>query len=426
MKRSFQSAYCFRSLAIGLLGLCLWACGSDKPRDISSSEIAEVQVPKEKYGFNFSNFSVIEGTFNKGQVLGDLLLAHGIDYGQIVKIEKDTREVFDVRRIRPGDPYTLFCALDSIATAQYLVIETSVSRFVTYTFGEQPTAIAGEKPVELVLKTGSGEIQSSLSKTIADMGLSPELAFKLSDMYAWTIDFYRLQKGDHFRVCYEERFIDGAPAGMGRILAAEFWHRDERFASFRFTNDEVNDFYNEKGESLRKAFLKSPLKFSKITSSYSLKRFHPVQKRWKAHLGTDYGAPTGTPILATANGTIIEAAQTKYNGKYVKIKHNSTYTTQYLHMSKLIARKGQVVRQGDVIGLVGSTGLATGPHVCYRFWKNGKQEDPYKQNLPKSEPLPAKYMNAFALHRDSLLQKLEDAERPKLSAKSPTAIKELL
>src|SRR5690606_29284241 len=188
---------------------------------------------------------------------------------------------------------------------------------------------------------------------------------------------------------------------------AEFVHRDEAFYSYRFVQDSVANFFDENGESLRKAFLKAPLKFSRISSKYTMKRYHPVQKRWKAHLGTDYAAPPGTPIMATGDGTIVASAFSQYNGHYVKVKHNSTYTTQYLHMSKRKVKVGQRVKQGDIIGLVGSTGLATGPHVCYRFWKNGTQVDPYKQDLPPSEPIEPKYKDAFKAAMDTIAPRLE-------------------
>src|SRR5690606_7913613 len=218
---------------------------------------------------------------------------------------------------------------------------------------------------------------SSLSQTIAENDLSPTLANKLSDIYAWTVDFYQIQRGDYFKVIFEEVFVDDKSIGIGHILAAEFVHRDEKFYSYRFVQDSVANFFDEAGESLRKAFLKAPLKFSRISSRYTMKRYHPVQKRWKAHLGTDYAAPPGTPIMATGDGTVIDSRYENYNDNYVISSHKSKYTMQYLHMSMLMVSKGQLVREGEVIGLVGSTGLTTGPHVCYRCRKNGIQVDRY-------------------------------------------------
>jgi len=201
-------------------------------------------------------------------------------------------------------------------------------------------------------------------------------------------------------------------------LAAEFHHRDRSFRGIRFARADGVNYFDEEGESLRKAFLKAPLEYSRISSRFSLKRYHPVQKRWKAHLGTDYAAPKGTPILATGDGTVVESAYGKYNGYYVKIRHNGMYTTQYLHMDKILVKKGEVVKQGQVIGQVGSTGLATGPHVCYRFWKDGKQVDPYKEELPQSESLDPVFRAEFNQCRDSLMKIIEgiDINRPELMA----------
>lgn len=245
----------------------------------------------------------------------------------------------------------------------------------------------------------SGEINSSLYESLVEKGASPELTMRLADIYAWSIDFFRIQEGDHYKVIYEEQFIDDSiSVGVGRILAADFNHGGESFYSFYYSKgEEYSDYFDENGKTLRKAFLKAPLNFSRISSRYNPKRFHPVLKRVKAHLGTDYAAAHGTPIMATASGEVIAAAYTRGNGNYVKIRHNSTYTTQYLHMSKFAKgmRKGKIVKQGDVIGYVGSTGLATGPHVCYRFWKNGKQVDPLREKLPAADPVKEEYLEDY-------------------------------
>jgi murein DD-endopeptidase MepM/ murein hydrolase activator NlpD len=270
----------------------------------------------------------------------------------------------------------------------------------------------GSKPVSYRQREAYGEIHNSLYQTIADNDLPVGLAASLSDIYAWTVDFYRIQKGDRFKAIFTEKVVDGEVVGVHEIVAAEFAHRDRSFQAFVFDDGEKVSYYDEKGESLRKAFLKAPLEFSRISSRYTMKRYHPVQKRWKAHLGTDYAAPNGTPIMSTGDGTVIESSYGKYNGNYVKVRHNSTYTTQYLHMSKRAVKKGDVVRQGELIGYVGATGLATGPHVCYRFWKNGKQIDPYREEIPPSEPVPQPLMQAYSQHIDSLGKALEPLGRP--------------
>jgi murein DD-endopeptidase MepM/ murein hydrolase activator NlpD len=223
-------------------------------------------------------------------------------------------------------------------------------------------------------------------------GLGLSAIYELSDIYRWSIDFFRLQKGDRFKMIYTERYInDSIYAGIESIEAAVFETDKTPFYAFNYVTDTItgiNDYYDEKGKTLRSFFLKAPVNYTRISSRFTNRRFHPVQKRWKAHKGTDYAAPRGTPIVATASGVVIKSSYTRGNGNYVKIRHNDTYTTQYLHMTKRKVKQGQRVKQGQVIGTVGSTGLASGPHVCYRFWVNGRQVDPYKQNLPSAEPLP--------------------------------------
>jgi murein DD-endopeptidase MepM/ murein hydrolase activator NlpD len=251
--------------------------------------------------------------------------------------------------------------------------------------------------VTTLKKSVSGVINSSLYESLEKESADPRLTMKLADVYAWTIDFYDIKKGDWYKVEYEEKYVNGKAIETGNISSAVFHHDGETFYAFYFQPDSAKEghYYDEHARSLRKAFLKAPLKFIRITSHYTLRRFHPVQKRWKAHLGTDYGAPTGTPIMTTGDGVVIASTFSRFNGNYVKVRHNATYTTQYLHKSKRADRVGQHVKQGQVIGYVGSTGLATGPHVCYRFWKNGKQVDPLKQHFPAAEPVPQDEMQLF-------------------------------
>ncbi len=389
----------------------IWSCGQNQDTvipDAPDETTLEEIIIEERYGIEIDNYDIHEGIIHKNEFLADILLKYGVSYATIAELEKASKDVFDVRRLKAEDEYAVFTQKDSAATATYFVVETNSVDYVIYHLADSVFATKGQKPVEYRIREAGGVIQSSLYQTIADQDLRTELAHRLSDIYAWTVDFYRIQKGDYFRVVFEEKYVDDQLVGVGHIYAAEFKHRDVSFFSYRFEQDSVANYYDEKGESLRKAFLQAPLQFSRISSKYSLKRYHPVQKRWKAHLGTDYAAPTGTPIMATGDGTVIASAYGKYNGHYVKIKHNSTYTTQYLHMSKRAAKQGDFVRQGEVIGYVGSTGLATGPHVCYRFWKNGKQVDPYKQDLPPSEPVDPKYLDAYNAVKDSLQPILMD------------------
>jgi len=257
----------------------------------------------------------------------------------------------------------------------------------------------------------SGVITSSLSEAMQAQGLSNLLVYELSNIYQWSIDFFKLQKGDQFKMVYQEKYIDDTIfAGVEKVDAAVFKHSEEPYYAFRYLTDTISgqpSFYDAEAKALQSFFLKAPLNYSRISSRYTKRRFHPVQKRWKAHLGTDYAAPHGTPIVSTANGTVIASSYTSGNGNYVKVKHNGKYTTQYLHMTKRNVRNGQTVRQGDVIGYVGSTGLATGPHVCYRFWVNGKQVDPYRQNLPSAKHIEEELKDDYFAYIKPLQEELE-------------------
>jgi len=367
----------------------------------------EIVEPSYEYNILVDSFNVIKGSVKRGQTMGEILYLNHIDHFEINKIVKKSKGIFDVRRVNTGKKYTVICASDSTKKAQYFIYEIDATSYVVFDLRGEIDVYKGKKPVTVKLKTASGIIKSSLWLTMEEQKLSPKLTAELSTIYAWTIDFFKIQKNDGFRVYYEDRYIDGEYIGIGRLLAAEFTHKGQDFYSFYYKeNENFGDYYDDEGKTLRKAFLMAPVDYKRISSRYSKRRKHPVTGRWKGHFGTDYAAERGTPIWSTANGTIIAASYTKNNGNYVKVRHNGTYTTQYLHMSKIKPgiRKGVYVKQGDIIGYVGSTGLATGPHVCYRFWKNDKQVDPFKQKLPPGDPIKKENREDYMLAKDSLMQ----------------------
>ena len=369
--------------------------------------IQEIAEPSYEYNILVDSFNVIKGSVKRGQTMGEILYLNHIDHFEINKIVERSKGIFDVRRVNTGKKYTVICASDSTKKAQYFIYEIDAINYVVFDLRGEIDVYKGKKPVIVKLKTASGIIKSSLWLTMEEQKLSPKLTAELSTIYAWTIDFFKIQKNDGFRVYYEDKYIDGQYIGIGRLLAAEFTHKGQDFYSFYYReNENFGDYYDEQGKTLRKAFLMAPVDYKRISSRYSKRRKHPVTGRWKGHFGTDYAAEKGTPIWSTANGTIIAATYTKNNGNYVKVRHNGTYTTQYLHMSKIKPgiRKGVFVKQGDIIGYVGSTGLATGPHVCYRFWKNDKQVDPFKQKLPPGDPIKKENREAYMLAKDSLMQ----------------------
>ena len=388
-------------LLTAILGIfvLLFIQKSQNEQDTTHQAVVEIldSIPETtiQFGIEVDSFEVIHKTIQRNEFLANILLPYQIDYVTIDLLSKKSKEIFDVRKMAAGKDYTILASKDSIGKAQYFIYQPNAIEYVVYDLRDSVRIYKGEKEVSIVEKSIAGIINSSLYQTLQEADANPYLAVELSEIFAWSIDFYRIQKGDWFKAIYEEKYVDGEAIGIGKILAVEFNHFDRSYLGFYFNQEGAEDYFDEEANSLRKAFLKSPLKFSRLSSRYTMKRFHPVQKRWKAHLGTDYAAPTGTPIMSTGDGIVIEASYTGGNGNYVKVKHNSAYTTQYLHMSKRNAKVGQRVRQGETIGYVGSTGLATGPHVCYRFWKNGKQVDHLKEDFPSAEPIQKKHLPEF-------------------------------
>lgn len=384
----------------GGLGFVLYAFSSPADPEIVPvvSQVDSVKAPAhEEFGLNLDSFRVIRASVKPSQSLATILSFYQVDPGKIADLVQASKGVFDVRSIRAGSSYTVLCSPDSSARACYLVYQSDPIQYVRFDLSDSVRVVEGARQVTLKQKEAAGVIQSSLFEALDDAGADPALAMALANIYAWDIDFYAIQKGDRFKVIYTRQYVDDEPVGIGRITSAVFNHAGHDYYAFYYKNDSTGTegYYDENAKSLRKAFLKAPLKFYHITSHYSLHRFHPVQHRWKAHLGTDYAAPTGTPIMTTAAGVVIASTYSQFNGNYVKIRHNSVYTTQYLHMSRRAVRVGQHVGQGQIIGYVGMTGLATGPHVCYRFWKNGRQVNPLTQKFPAADPIPSADLAGF-------------------------------
>jgi len=293
----------------------------------------------------------------------------------------------DLRKINAHRSYKLICTEDSVA--RFMIYEPNKIDYVVFDLNDSVNVYMGAKQVDTIETSITGTITTSLYESMVEAGASPQLVDYVADIFGWQLDFTRLQKGDRYKIIYQNQLVDGEIADVGPVLGAELIHESNPFYAVRYDQGSGPDYFDEKGHSLRKAFLKYPVKFTRISSRYSGRRFHPVLKRYRSHLGTDYAAPRGTPIRAAGDGIVTEARYHRGNGNYVKIRHNSTYTTQYLHMSKIGGgiRPGVKVSQGQTIGYVGSTGLANGPHLCYRFWKNGQQVDAMKVELPPSEPI---------------------------------------
>ena len=389
----------------------LFSCSSPKDdSEVVLNTVIETPEPIIEYGFEADTFLVVKDEIKQGQSLGKILNEFGVSYSQIDKIARKTRKTeYDVRYLKAGHSYAMFCVQDTAGreNAEIFIYEEDKINYVVYDFRDSLKVYKAQKPIDIKLIEEAGIIEkgSSFFLTGAALGMSDRLCEIISDeIYCWTLDFRHVQPGDRFKVLYDAKYLQGEFVGVGDVKAVYFNHLGQDFYAFPFDDSGFDDYFDQDGKNLRKFFLKTPVKNSRISSRYSKNRFHPVQKRWKAHKGTDYAAPRGTPIWSTADGVIEVATYTKYNGNYVKVRHNGTYTTQYLHMSKIAKgiRPGTHVKQGQTIGYVGSTGLATGPHVCYRFWKNGAQVDPFKTKLPPSDPISSNSKSSFELFRDSL------------------------
>ncbi|RDK88711.1 M23 family metallopeptidase [Marinirhabdus gelatinilytica] len=372
-----------------------------------------VPIVLEEFGFNLNDFNVVRDTIQPGDTFGDILDAYGVSNQDILEVASKFRDSFDVRRIVVGKPYVLLNSKDSLNKTEVFIYQKNKVDYAVVDFRDTLQVFTAEQPVSTKEREVSGVITNSLSMTMQENNLSPNLTDRMASIFAWTVNFYGLQKGDNFKLIYTEKYInDTIPAGIDEIKAAYFEHRGKPLYAFQYEKDSINrvvDYYDENGDNLRRAFLKSPIEFNyRISSRYNLKRrIKYYGYKLRPHKGTDFAAAIGTPIVATADGVVTKSERRGGNGNYVKIKHNSTYETQYLHMKRRKVRVGEYVRQGEVIGWVGMTGNTGGPHVCYRFWKHGKQVDPFKQDLPMSSPLEEEYREAYFNFIPSLKERLD-------------------
>ena len=392
-------------VVVSVLSILLSSC--------SNFDIAEKkEKPIEyKYGYNIDQYIFEEKKIKSGDTFGDILEGVGIDYPEIYEALQKTKGDVNFKKLQIGKPYTLIFSKDTLRSLKAFVYHPSVEG---YSFIQLKDSVFGEtivKPKSYKEMEASGIIDNSLYLTLEEQNMNPLLTYYLSDIYAWTIDFFRLEKGDRFKVIYTESFVDDTiSVGISRIKAAYFLHRGNEQYAFEYETDSIKgivEYLDQDAKNLRRAFLQSPIKFGRVSSRYNLRRrIAYYGNRIRPHKGTDFAAPIGTPILSTANGVIVKSSYTRANGRYVTVKHNNTYSTQYLHMQKSNVRVGQQVEQGDVIGWVGMTGNKCGPDVCYRFWKNGLQVDPFKQKLPEAKPvsesLKKQYFRDISLVRSQL------------------------
>ena len=387
----------------------IFSCKQIEPEGIVTDSISLQKT--EQFGFDFNDFNVLHDTIKKGDTFGSIIENQNLGDKQVYDIIKKIKDSFDVRTIRIGKTYIFLRSKDRYKKLQYAIYQPDRANYYIIDLNDTVSVSKVTRPIRIKKRTIAGELNGSFSEELQRQKVDPALANKLIKVYAWSIDFFKLKKGDQFGVIFTERYVDDTIYdGVDSLSAAFFEYKGKMIYAFPFAQNEGSrkiDYYDENGKALKNFFLKSPLKYANITSRFSRSRFHPVQLMWKAHKGTDYAAPSGTPIMTTASGIVEQTGYTAGNGNFVKVKHDRTYSTQYLHMSRILVRRGQRVTQGTVIGRVGSTGLATGPHVCYRFWKNGVQVDALRLKLPNSQLMESKNLPRFKQQIEPLKWELD-------------------
>ncbi|MFY8213931.1 MAG: peptidoglycan DD-metalloendopeptidase family protein [Flavobacterium sp.] len=373
--------------------------------------LAVSKAPKAICGFKTADYNIVFDTIQSGATFGNLIQHQNLGAREVYDIVAAVKDSFDVRSIRIEKPFALVRSKDRFKKLEAFIYQPDRGTYCIIDFRDSLKAYTQKRPIRIKEKTIAGALDGSLSEALNKEGVDVALATHLTKVYAWSIDFFKLQKGNKFCITFTERFIDDTLYdGVDSLKAAFFEYKGKTIYAFPFEQKIGSgklEYFDENGKALKNFFLKAPLKFVNITSRFAKTRFHPVQHRWKAHKGTDYAAPTGTPIMSTASGFVEQTGYTAGNGNFVKVKHDRTYSTQYLHMSKILVRRGQRVNQGDVIGKVGSTGLATGPHVCYRFWKNGVQVDALGLKLPSSEGLAKQNLPRYLAYIKPLKKELD-------------------
>ncbi len=400
------------------MGLAYWY-SFPKNRQISENLLSEtdstqsVTEVKRLFGLAVDSFYIETNTVRRNQNLGSILQSYSIPERALTQLMLYCDKIFDVRKIRHGNNYTAFLSKDSLARLEYLVYEHSPVQYVVFNFNDSVQVSLKEREVTTQKKRVSGYIKSSLWEAIKESNINPLVAIQLNEMYAWTVDFFGLQNGDHFSVVYDELYVDTVSVGIGKIHIASFNHAGRDLLAIPFVQDNVETYYDAEGNSLKRAFLKAPLKAYRISSKFSGSRMHPVLKIRRPHHGVDYAAPVGTPVYSVGDGRVIMAEYQKGAGRIIKVRHNGVYTTTYMHLSRFAegVRNGSYVHQGEVIGYVGSTGLSTGPHLDFRVSMNGHPIDPLKMESPPQEPVKPQNRAAFDSVKMALLSLLNGAEQ---------------
>lgn len=414
MQAIFRKWYVWTVAALVLVALAaLWLFRPHASRageEAAGTEAVSEEQAEYLLGLRIDTLQLEDGRIKDGWSLSLLLGRYGVPARVIDQMVKTAKPVFDVRRIQSGHDYIAMRTLDSLPRLRYFLYKESRTDYVIFDFADSLQVYRAQKEVLMKSQCAQGTVSHSLWKSLYDNGYNTTLANPLSDIYAWQIDFFGIQKGDGYKVLYDEYFVDDSVSvGIGEIHAAVFRHGGKDYFAFPFEQDGYKDYFDENGVNLRKAFLKAPLKYSRISSRFNPSRLHPVLKIRRPHLGVDYAAPTGTPVVSIGAGVVTKKAYQKEGaGNYVTIKHNGTYSTTYMHLSRFAAglAVGSKVSQGEVIGYVGATGLATGPHLDFRVYRNGQPIDPLKMESPPSTPLKEAYRDSFEVVKQQLMKDL--------------------
>ena len=391
-------------LLVGIVMLSRSIINNNIEIDLPEEHIQEEPEVELYFGFHPDSFFIYRDTISRNEFLADILLRHKVSYSTITELETASRDVFSVRRLRADRPYSILNR-DTTDAADYFIYQPGPLRYIVYSLKDSIYAQEYQNPIDTIIKTGAGTIDHSLWVTMRRNDMNPALIAKMEDALAWTVDFHHVQPGDKFKLFYEDLMIGDESVGVGRLLGANFINRSGDNYAIYYESENYSGYFDLEGRPMKRAFLRAPVRYTRISSGFNPRRMHPVLRKVRPHLGTDYAAPHGTEIFSVADGTVTRAAYNSGNGNYVRIRHDNTYETQYLHMSRFAdgIRPGVRVRQGQVIGYVGATGLATGPHVCFRFWKNGVQVDHRRLNLPPPEPMSDAELPIFHMLRDRIL-----------------------
>ncbi len=368
------------------------ACGRRTGKESTTELLTDtvVYLPTLKYGINVDTLGVFTSSIKKNQFLADILLPYNISYSQIDYIARHSVDSFDVRKFRAGNDYTIIYHTDSVPIADYFIYENNPIEYTVFDIRDSLAVYRGAHPTDTVVDYCHGTIESSLWNAMIEADADPLLAVELSEIYAWTIDFFGIQRGDKFSVLYEKVYKEDEYIGLGKVITAEINHMNNPFKCYQFIQGDDTDYYDEEGGSMRRTFLKAPLRYSRVSSGFSYARKHPVLKIVRPHLGIDYAAAEGTPVYTIGDGVVVaKGYQKNGGGNYIKIKHNGTYTTVYMHLKSFAKgmKNGLRVKQGQLIGYVGRTGLATGPHLDFRVFRNGHAMNPNNLKAPPAKPV---------------------------------------